>query len=221
MYDPLIVDLFCEVYPEIAEVAAAVGQQARTLAIPHTVGEVAIHRSVDDTLGVPARPQLVAPYLGEAFKEVAESVLRLTPATGSAYFEYKTATNELACVHVSHPALEPILGLTMRPGERVSGWAAANLKSITNSDPALDLGDKIWSLRPPPRSMISAPVLDRKHAELKGVLSGYACEPAAFSREHTNALEAIAASLADSLTDVRVSRVPVLAFPGSTHSKAS
>jgi hypothetical protein len=113
-----------------------------------------------------------------------------------------------------------MLGLTMSPGERVSGWAAANVKTISNSDPALELGDLISRLRSVPKSMISSPVLDRKHAELKGVLSGYALAPNAYLPQHSHAFEQLAGDLAEYLPIDRDSK-SLVAFPFGIPSKAS
>ena len=113
-----------------------------------------------------------------------------------------------------------MIGLTMSPGERVSGWAAANLKTVSNSDPALEFGDVISLLGCLPKSMISSPVLGPKHAELRGVLSAYSLESGAFSPLHTRAFEQLAESLAERLPADQ-DATALVAFPFGIPSKAS
>jgi hypothetical protein len=68
--------------------------------------------------------------------------------------------------------------------------------------------------------MISSPVLNRKHAELKGVLSAFALEPNAYSLQHIGAFEQLAEDLGDCLPVDR-DAAPLVAFPFGIPSKAS
>ncbi len=56
MYDPLVVDTFIAAYPEIADLAQAAGQQARSLLDPsETTVRSAIDRTIRGNQGVGCR----------------------------------------------------------------------------------------------------------------------------------------------------------------------
>ena len=81
----------------------------------------------------------------------------------------------------------------------MSGWVAANRRTISNSDPALDLGQTALLVRPAPRSTISTPVTSEQPNELLGVLTGYSPKESAFTHRHVYAFEQLADSLAQYL----------------------
>jgi len=76
--------------------------------------------------------------------------------------------------------VDRLSGSRIGVGERMSGWVAANRRSIANSDPALDFGDLTASLKPPLRFGLIVPV--ENGDELVGVVSFYG--PEAFTKEH-------------------------------------
>src|SRR4030095_3987286 len=138
MYDPLVVDTFIAAYPEIAELAHVAGQQARTLldtngdaVEPQPVGPLAeIRASAADATALTLARRTILEAVGttEAMNTLAQCMRQLTPSTVCAYFQYSAANDELVCVYVSNEDQKALLGITVRPGERVSGWVAANKK---------------------------------------------------------------------------------------------
>jgi putative methionine-R-sulfoxide reductase with GAF domain len=121
-----------------------------------------------------------------------------------AYFQYSIADDELVCILASGgESNTPLVGVRIRPGERVTGWVAANKRTISNSDATLDLGQTALLLQPEPRSTISTPVVVGENNELHGVLTGYSPKDAPFNHRHVYAFEQLADALAHYLSRTR------------------
>ena len=127
-------------------------------------------------------------------------------------FQYMSAADELVCVYASGDENRALVGLTIRPGERVTGWVAANKKTISNSDATLDLGETLTLLRPQPRSAISAPVLLASNGELHGVLTGYSSRVEPFTHRHVYAFEQLAEALSQHFAKARPHNGRLVAF---------
>src|SRR5688572_163553 len=205
MYDPLVVDTFIAAYPEITDLAQTAGQQARslldpsetTVAIP-TIGPLEeIRASAADNTAINAARQgvLEATSTIDAMNTLSQCVRQLTPSMVCTYFQYMPAADELVCVYASGDDNRALVGLTIRPGERVTGWVAANRKAISNSDAMLDLGESATLVKPQPRSTISAPVVLGNEGDLHGVLTGYSSRIDPFSHRHVYAFEQLAEAL--------------------------
>ena len=205
MYDPLVVDTFIDAYPEIADLAHAAGQQARSLIDPsetafggQTIGpleEIRASAADNTALSVARQSVLEAKSTIDAMKTLSQCVRQLTPSTVCTYFQYMPAADELVCVYASGDDNRALVGLTIRPGERVTGWVAANKKAISNSDAMLDLGESATLVKPQPRSTISAPVILGSDGELHGVLTGYSSRIDPFNHRHVYAFERLAEAL--------------------------
>ena len=89
------------------------------------------------------------------------------------------------------------------PGEKVTGWVAANRKAISNSDATLDLGESATVIKPQPRSTISAPVNLGPDGELHGVLTGYSSGVDPFNHRHVYAFERLAEALSQHFAKAR------------------
>jgi len=206
MYDPLVVDTFIGAYEEIAPLADAAGQQARTLVSAREelgkrvpVGPLEeIRASAAESAALILARQHVAEAKGpaDAMNIIAQYARQLTPSTVCAYYEYSAAEDELVCILASGGEnSKPLLGIGIRPGERVTGWVAANKRTISNSDAALDLGQATLLIQPEPRSTISTPVMFGEQNELHGVLTGYSPKEGVFSHRHVYAFEQLADTL--------------------------
>jgi len=210
MYDPLVVDTFISAYSEIAPLADAAGQQARTLLDarddvekPIVAGPLEeIRASAAESAALLQARQHIAEAKtpADALNIVAQCARQLTPLTVCTFFAYSSNDDELVSTLVSGGDNDQaLLGLRIRPGERVSGWVAANRRTISNSDPALDLGQTALLVRPAPRSTISTPVTPEHPNELLGVLTGYSPKESAFTHRHVYAFEQLAESFAQYL----------------------
>jgi putative nucleotidyltransferase with HDIG domain len=223
MYDPLVVDTFIASYPEIAELAHTAGQQARSLLeptealteSPMTIGPLEeIRASAADNMALTMARQSVleATSTVAAMGVLSQCIRTLTPSTFCAYFQYMPAADELVCVYVSGDDNRALVGLTIRPGERVTGWVAANKKTISNSDATLDLGQSATLVRPQPRSTISAPVVIGSDGELHGVLTGYSSRVDPFNHRHVYAFEQLAEALSQHFAKGRPSVGRLVSF---------
>ena len=205
MYDPLVVDTFIATYPEIADIAHAAGQQARSLLDPSEatasspamgpLAEIRASAADNTALNLARQGVLEANSTIDAMSTLSQCVRQLTPSTVCTYFQYMPAADELVCVYASGDDNRALVGLTIKPGERVTGWVAANRKAISNSDATLDLGESSTLLKPQPRSTISAPVILGSDGELHGVLTGYSSRIDPFSHRHVYAFERLAEAL--------------------------
>ena len=211
MYDPLVVDTFINAYEQLAPVADLAGQQARTLVdtreivhkVPANTPFEEIRATAAESAALIAVRQHVAEAKnsGEAMSIIAQCARQLTPTTVCAYYEYSPERDELICILASGGENNrPLLGVTIRPGERVTGWVAANRRTISNSDAALDLGQTALLIQPEPRSTISTPVTVSDQPELHGVLTGYSPKDVPFTHRHVYAFEQLADTLAHYLS---------------------
>ncbi|MBP1606023.1 MAG: diguanylate cyclase and metal dependent phosphohydrolase [Acidobacteria bacterium] len=204
-YDPLVVDTFAQVYRDIAPREIDFGPHRRA------IEEIASVTKVDHAAPTePSGPGDVDPHLtpiyeslhafsgqavlSDAAEELARKLNTLTPSTLCALFVYDQQSGELALVHASGASANHLRGARIPLGERLSGWVAANRRTICNSDAALDLAE----LPDPPRerlqSCLSTPLVAGDG--LVGVLSLYATDLQAFSEQHRRLIEQLARPLA-------------------------
>jgi putative nucleotidyltransferase with HDIG domain len=207
MYDPWVVDTFCSAYSEIAPLASAAGQQARTLTAhqPHSDGalgplaNIRASAAQSSTLSGYSLELHRAGSIPDAMVVVNQYARLLTPATVSVMYKYLPEIDALRCVgcHVEHAHL--FHGLTIRRGERITGWVAAHRQAISNSQAQLDLMDICERFTPALQTAISVPLVT-KDDQVLGVLTGYAVSGSTFSDGHRYAFERIGSGLTDWLT---------------------
>jgi len=212
MYDPLVVDQFLAGYHEMVASANEAGEQARSLLVNHAVAESTsgsnafeeIRAAAADGAVLAATRQniLDSHGLADVMSALGQAVRQLTPSSGCAYFRYSSETDDLLCASVSTDKLNALLGLRIRPGERVSGWVAANRQTISNSDATLDLGQTSLVVEPRPRSAVSTPVTSPQ-GDFHGVLTAYSPLVDVFTHRHVYAFEQLANSLGEHLSKSR------------------
>jgi putative nucleotidyltransferase with HDIG domain len=220
MYDPLIVDTFIAIYPMIADAAAAAGEQARSLAIKEEGASSRYSKSLNEirTTASEASALLEATKRvscarddEETFQIVAQYVRQLTPSTVCCYFRYSHEADALSCAFTAGNNARTLLGVTVGRGERVTGWVAANLQTVANADPTLDLGEASHLLDETPRSTLSTAVLAKE--ELIGVLTAFSPRAGAFTTDHVYAFEQLATLLGEHLRSTRKDQTRLLSFP--------
>ncbi len=223
MYDPLVVDTFIRVHRDIAPAESTVtpGHATQTKS-PRTAARVeagpagggpaspVASDSSPRTLevGPGAPPQMVAPNrraaLGDANHAIGTRLRAQVPFAVAILFLYDPDDDELVARHVIGDTRNTLLNLRVAVGERLSGWVAANRKTIMNSDPALDLGDYADEVEPRLQTSLSVALLGGDG--LVGVLSLYrAADP--FTDEQRRTVEASAQRLAGDLK--RAASAPV------------
>jgi GAF domain-containing protein len=132
--------------------------------------------------------------LADAAEEIARKLRDATPASLCALFVHDGQTGELVLAHASGADAARVRGMRMRVGERLSGWVAANRRTICNSDPALDLAGTEQPFDAELHSCLSTPLVAGE--SLVGVLSLYAPDHQAFSETHKRLFEHISKPLA-------------------------
>jgi diguanylate cyclase (GGDEF)-like protein len=204
MYDPMIVDKFLTVYRELApadaEAAPAGGHGLSAItrvALP--VDEHPLQPSALDDIAASTEEMLVLYDLArslagqlqiaDAADVITNHLRRIIPASTFVFFVYEAGRDELVAAHASGEGASLFAGLRIPRGQRLTGWVAANRRTILNSDPVLDLGDVSRSLNPRLRSCLSTPLQER--GQLVGVLSLYSPQQGAFSDDHKRIVEVI------------------------------
>jgi putative nucleotidyltransferase with HDIG domain len=218
MYDPLVVDTFIRTYAEIAPLAISAGQEARSLVetattpatsqakAPSSLAHIRTNAFESAILEQCARDVSKAGSIATLVQISAQCLRQLTPATVYALFEYDAAADQLTCRHCVGDEQHLIDGLTIKLGERVTGWSAANLRASANSDASLDLAQIASFFAPPLRSTICTPLVQGDR--LVGVLSAYSSKANAFNESHQYAFEQVAGTLLGRISSLQSSGFP-------------
>jgi diguanylate cyclase (GGDEF)-like protein/putative nucleotidyltransferase with HDIG domain len=207
MYDPLIVDTFVRVHREIApeplssrpneealnEIASSVQPQP----MRPSFSEISASSDEMSTLYELARALAGHRSLPDAAEIIARHLRRLIPSSLIAFYIYDVNRDELVISHASGDGAALVRGLRISLGQRLSGWVAANRKTILNSDASLDLGDTARAPSLHLRSCISTPLLEQD--ELIGVLTLYSSVVNGFTEDHRRVIEVIARQIAHAL----------------------
>jgi len=202
MYDPLVVDTFMAVFPEISPAAIQAGQQARSLMplldgsshAPGPLQQIRTSAAQTTLLNECAQAVRHASSTRDAVTAAAQFVQMLVPqARVSALFLYSVQTDELTCVHVAGE--ESIRGLVIKHGERTTGWAVAHDTVMANSPAALDLAERAESISPPLTTTMVVPL--RSEGRIVGAFTIYSSSAEPFTDDHQYSAERIAATLMD------------------------
>jgi len=229
MYDPLIVDTFVRVYKAISPEPAESQPQS------HALREIAKARHAvtlqvnspvpGENSGGPDEMMLLYELaralggtisLADAADTVAKHLRLLIPSTLAVFYVYDDALDELVTRHAIGDGAALVRGIRIPLGQRLSGWVAANRRTIVNSDPLLDFGDTSRTHTSLFKSCIStALVSDDK---LVGVLTLYSGEITAYNDNHRRIIEVVArqtASLFSRAIEVErsVRRDPLTGLP--------
>jgi putative nucleotidyltransferase with HDIG domain len=213
MYDPLVVDAFVAAYAEIAPEAVAAGQQARTL-VPSQGPDDTVDSASTTSLNAIRANAAEASLLNDATRALPQTrsveelvemigqyLRQLCPVTVCAVFTHSADADSYTCVHASGDPDGLLTGLSIRGGERITGWAGANDRTISNSDASLDLGNAAQLFRPRLKSAMSTSL--RARTGLIGAITVYSPKSEAFLDSHRYSLEHLAAPIAKQLTILR------------------
>jgi putative nucleotidyltransferase with HDIG domain len=201
MYDPLVVDTFIKVFPDISPLAIQAGQQARSF-MPSLAGGSGLNPL--DQIRTNAEQTTLLEECALALKhstsrrdatEIAGQFLAmLTPAKVCVFFEYRPEEDSLVCVQAAGASKVSLAGLTIKNGERTTGWAVAHDSIMANSPATLDLLERASMFDPPLKSAIVAPL--KRNGTIFGALAAYSAGSDFFSDDHQYAMERIAAAFA-------------------------
>ena len=208
-YDPRVVDAFLGVVDDGSSLGGPVSEPLRAvrpapMEPPETPAHGVESRVQPRTLARDPEGILLLCSLAEGLAgrarldDVAEAMSRhlrrLIPAPLVVFYLPDPGTAEIVARHASGADEGRLEGLRIPMGKGLSGWVAAHRATIANSDPALDLGNRVASLSPRPESALSTPLLSG--GELVGVLTLYAATREAFSEDHRTLVELAARQIA-------------------------
>jgi GAF domain-containing protein len=135
--------------------------------------------------------------LGDLLALSTRLVRELTPGASGAWYVLSEDADRLVALDAFGPAADALEGFTIRVGERLTGWVAANRQLIRNSDASLDVGDRAASMGVSLKSCLSVPLLDG--GKLAGVLSLYSSERDAFSEDQGRVIQMVAPHIASAV----------------------
>ena len=213
MYDPLVVDTFINAFDDFAPAAIKAGQLAKSIATFHEDAG-----RLEETASRRETRVAINPALSLARKKLDESgsidaalvaafalVRQFTPASVCALFEYQRERDSYRCARVFGDSSQLLRGLTIRNGERITGWAGANRRTAANSDAVLDLGPLAELFSPALRSAVSCPI--QVADATPSVLTVYSARQEGFAAAHIDAVEQICESLASRIRSKGTSEV--------------
>jgi GGDEF domain-containing protein len=119
---------------------------------------------------------------------------RMSPASLVVFYLLDAERDAVRAVHASGPGEELFGDFSIPLGEGLSGWIAANRRTIRNSNPALDFADRLGPLPTPMASTLSTALVCG--SGVVGVLSLYSPEPEAFTPDHQQIVELVARPVA-------------------------
>lgn len=223
MYDPLVVDTFVNAYDEIAPAAIKAGQEAKSL-MPITSLRAAQEPSVLHRIRATATETALlkdferhiasASTNRSAIDLALQSLRQLVTATLYAYYRYNPQADSLSCELTIGDPHRLLDGFTIRLGERVTGWSAANRRTSLNSHATLDLGQLSGAYDPPLQSTLCIPLSIGE--QLLGVLTAYSPRENGFSEADRYALEYLADALAARLVVLsNAATTTLVSFPRS------
>jgi putative nucleotidyltransferase with HDIG domain len=232
MYDPKVVDTFLSVYkdvdiptprPQLQAVVHNIRNRATTVApdgpaAATTSTPPAVQTPSDDLFGFVSLARFTS---GSAtVRDVgafAWSQLRhFAPRVTAALFVVDESKVSLVAQHIAGPAADRVPLMTIGVGERISGWVAANRRSMTDADAALELGKGCDAGL---RFALSTPLV--ADGGLVGVLTLYGPEP--LGHQLALSLEMIGPHLAKAVASAVAAQAmhPSVADQSAPHARAS
>ena len=205
MYDPLVVDKFVEIHPQLR----LLGESLPTAQVPASLSEAAQSHSrntsrvtLDQIAASRAETMALLQFAQDlssagSAERVASTALthvrRLVPCSLAVLFVKSQEAESLRILASAGDNATFISDLTIELGHQLSGWVAANRQPIRNSDAILDLGEAARDLMPRPKSALATPIIG---SDLVGVLTLYSTAENGFTEDHERIAEAIAGQVA-------------------------
>jgi diguanylate cyclase (GGDEF)-like protein/putative nucleotidyltransferase with HDIG domain len=205
MYDPLIVDLFVKIHESITpdpsvndhlskralDNIGTAGKVSALLPTNQVLDEIASSADEMLTLYELARSLTGQVSVTDSGDIIANHLRRLIPSALCVFFLNDTDSNDITARHAVGDGAVLVKGLRIAIGQRLSGWVAANRQTISNSDPALDLGEIARPKTLGLKSCISTPLI-ADNDQAVGVLTLYAKDSNAFNDDHRRIIEVVA-----------------------------
>jgi putative nucleotidyltransferase with HDIG domain len=210
MYDPSVVDAFEEIQsaieaesvdeplPEVLDKFTQVAREMRRMdPVADAVPLELRVSSTDMLLQLYSQLSTLGPdaNISQTCDIVSRSLLRLAPAGLVIFFHRDDKVDEVRAVFASGFGEALVRDIAMPMGHGVSGWVAANGRSVINADSALDLEQRLENLDPKFRSVLSVPLMVQ--LDTVGVVTLYSSQANAFREEQRQAIELISGPVAE------------------------
>jgi putative nucleotidyltransferase with HDIG domain len=183
-YDPLVVDAFLRVHTQLAE---QLSSELAGSATESVLNRVRHGTSSSDSSRVPGESSISIDLRHDVGKRLLQTARQVVPVSLGVLYAHDIEGDTLVVAHTVGDGGSRLQGRTVRMGQGVSGWVAANRRAVANSDSSLDLGDGFNSDGAELKSCLSLPVL--LGDALLGVLSLYSTEADRFSSDNKAILE--------------------------------
>jgi transcriptional regulator with GAF, ATPase, and Fis domain len=205
MYDPLIVDTFIRVHAEIAPEAHVPVATESVLMDITSAAALAMRDNDQQTAGLEnitaGSDEMRTMFdltnilneqsnFANSVDAVASQIRRLVPFALAIFFTYDDKTDEIVATYSVGEGALLVRDMRIAPGQRLSGWVAANRQSIVNSDAVLDLGEIAKTVSPRLRTCLSTPLIAQE--QLVGVMTVYSSSLDGFSDNHRRLVETAA-----------------------------
>lgn len=205
MYDPLIVDTFIRVHAEIAPEAHVPVATESVLMDITSAAALAMRDNDQQTAGfeniTAGSDEMRTMFdltnilnaqsnFANSVDAVASQIRRLVPFALAIFFTYDDKTDEIVATYSVGEGALLVRDMRIAPGQRLSGWVAANRQSIVNSDAVLDLGEIAKTVSPRLRTCLSTPLIAQE--QLVGVMTVYSSSLDGFSDNHRRLVETAA-----------------------------
>ena len=199
MYDPLVVDAFFAIHSSIRSPRPDAGMPSRSSAsviLSQPAGAAAdlgrfdsISQGTDEMLALfdLARELAGTNSLSLSADVLIKHLKRFIPFSVAVLYVFDETNSELVAKYSNGDQSALTQELRIAVGQRLSGWVAANRRTIVNSDASLDFGDVAHSFLPPLKSSLSAPIV--LNDKLLGVLTVYSNNVAVFSDKHRRVID--------------------------------
>ena len=204
MYDPRVVDMFIGMHRDVVvtnegpaqrHVMARISGSRQAEAVPSALPAAGSAAS-DDVLAFVSIARLAAgeATLSDVLALSSNLVRNIVPAASGAWYVVDAARGELVAIQAFGAAASALRGASVRAGERLTGWVAANRQTVVNSDAALDLDDHVLQMAPRLQSCMSAPLMTGD--ALIAVLTLYAADRDVFTEDLGRLVQMIAPHIA-------------------------
>ena len=216
MYEPLVVDTFIrvhgqivgaivetpaqrEVMRQIAAAAAPRPQQHQLVVTPAAAS--------GDVLAFVSLARLVSgdASVADVLALCSNLMADIAPDVTIAWYIIDEGGQRLVLMDAAGPAARDVLGTTIRLGEGLSGWVAAQRQVIVNSEAALDLGDRARYASPPLLSALGVPLVVGE--SLIGTIALYSSRRGAFTEDQSRLMQIIAPHIAQAIRTARRAEV--------------
>jgi putative nucleotidyltransferase with HDIG domain len=187
MYDPAVVDMFervshdigpMQVKPQMQKaiqlITKAVAPAPEAPIVPATLAAPPINEGPESLRALANLARVVSgrPSSADLSSLIWSHVRHVVPSASCAFFVNDPASDSVKVTFVAGDAASMLQGLSIKLGDRLTGWVAENQQPIVNSDAKLDLGPEasLYKLN----YCLALPLV--ADGELAGVLSLYSTE---------------------------------------------